>query len=346
MEETIQTDGMGYYPYYFKANEVYKTNNLYEAKRLIEICIQKLENGEVNIHEDGNNIDQTIKFLSIRKYDVYQLAGEIYALSNNPQKAMECYKKFWYWSEQLKQKADFENKDSIVVYSFRRFNEYTLSDLINKEITVCHPSKMNDPFDSPITLWGSEKYLKKICSNNGKEKYIPYFSKTLDYFRIRSFVANRETYDADDNILKNILMWSFYADEHNGFCIRYRLSKHFILWNDKKELHRLRTIPITYVDNLNINETNFDTDKAHGHKYKSWEYENEVRLLSYCPSKDGYFHGEKLDESSSIEEIIFGLRCPDTTKQTIQKLFENSTVKFSYMHMKDDNIYSLTKMDL
>lgn len=53
--------------------------------------------------------------------------------------------KFWFWSEQLKQKGNLENKDSIVVYSFRRFNEHTLSDLIERKITVCRPSKMNDP---------------------------------------------------------------------------------------------------------------------------------------------------------------------------------------------------------
>ena len=116
---------------------------------------------------------------------------------SDKENSVECYKKFWFWSEQLKQKGNLENKDSIVVYSFRRFNEHTLSDLIERKITVCRPSKMNDPFDSPITLWGIEKYLNKICSHEGKDKYIPYFSKALNYFRIRSFIANRKTYEAD-----------------------------------------------------------------------------------------------------------------------------------------------------
>lgn len=264
---------------------------------------------------------------------------------SDKENSVECYKKFWFWSEQLKQKGNLENKDSIVVYSFRRFNEHTLSDLIERKITVCRPSKMNDPFDSPITLWGIEKYLNKICSHEGKDKYIPYFSKALNYFRIRSFIANRKTYEADDSILKNILMWSFYANEHKGFCIRYRLSNHFILWNDKKELHRLRILPVIYEDNLNIDKTTFNTDEAFGYKYRAWNYENEVRLLSYCPSEENDFYGEELKDSS-IEEIIFGLHCPDKTKQTIKKLFGNSAIKFSCMRMKDDNnIYDLVKMD-
>lgn len=347
--EKISDIEMDFYPlYYYKAFNAYKKRNIENAVDKIKICISMFENKDhkVNLSNKDNLISALKIYENVKGQNIFQLAGEIFALSeHNRQYSMECYKKFWYWSEKLKQKADLENKDSIVVYSFRRFNEHTLSDLIERKITVCHPSKMNDPFDSPITLWGSEGYLNKICSNSGKEKYIPFFSRALDYFRIRSFVANKETYDADDNILKNILMWSLYAGEHKGFCVRYRLSKHFILWSDETKLHRLRILPITYVNNLNINKASFNTDEAYGYKYRAWENENEVRLLSYCPYEEDYFYGEELKDSS-IEEIIFGLRCPDTTKQTIQKLFKNSAIKFSCMRMKDDNnIYDLVKMD-
>ncbi len=347
--EKISDIEMDFYPlYYYKAFSAYKKKKFKEAVDNIKMCINLFENiGPNAVLLNNENLISALKmYENIKGQNIYQLAGEIFALSDSDKRnSLECYKKFCYWSEQLKQKGILENKDSIVVYSFRRFNEYTLSDLIGRKITVCHPSKMNDPFDSPITLWGSEKYLNNICSNEGKENYIPFFSKALDYFRIRSFVANRTTYAIDDNILKNILMWSFYADEHKGFCIRYRLSKHFILWKDIDKLHRLRIFPVTYVDDLNINRTSLDTDIAYGYKNRAWKNENEVRLLSYYPSEQGYFYGEKLDDFSTIEEIIFGLRCPDAIKRAIQKLFENDTVKFSYMRMKDDNTYNLVKAD-
>lgn len=347
--EKISNIEMNFYPlYYYKAFSAYKKGNIKDAVDKIKICINLYENVDPNtVLSNNENLICALKiYENVKGQNIYQLAGEIFALSDSDrQNSEECYKKFWYWSEQLKQKGDLENKDSIVVYSFRRFNEYTLSDLVDRKIMVCHPSKMNDPFDSTITLWGSEKYLNKICSNDEKEKYIPFFSRALDYFRIRSFVANRTTYDIDDSILKNILMWSFYADEHKGFCIRYRFSKHFILWNDRDKLHRLRIFPVTYVDNLNINRTSFDTDIAYGYKNRAWEKENEVRLLSYYPSEQGLFYGEKLDDFSAIEEVIFGLHCPDTIRRAIQKLFENNTVKFSCMRMKDNNIYNLIKTD-
>lgn len=84
---------------------------------------------------------------------------------------------------------------------------------------------MNDPFDSIANLWSTESNLNNICT---EEQHISSYSKSFQYFRIRSFVANKVTYDTDDNILKKILMWSFYANEHKGFCIKYRLAKHFI----------------------------------------------------------------------------------------------------------------------
>lgn len=157
--------------------------------------------------------------------EFYQMAGEVYAIIGKHEESMKNYQKYQYHVEQVKNEV-LDEKENAVLYSFRRFNEYTLTDLINNQITVCHSSKMNDPFDSIANIWGSEDNLRKICYSQDCDKYIPIFSESFKYSRIRSFIANRETYEADDNILSNILMWSFYADEHKGFCIRYRLSKH------------------------------------------------------------------------------------------------------------------------
>ena len=338
--ENIETD---FYPlYYYKARGA-KKHDKKKALKEIEVCLELLNKGtkesEPKLFEQIAKLTQAIGYK-----EVYQLAGEIYALNDEYDKSSDCYKKYWYYVEQISQIEDLKSRDSIVVYSFRRFNEHTLSDLVNEEITVSHPSRMNDPFDSPITLWGSEKYLNKICSNDGKEKYIPHFSKSLDYFRIRSFVANRDTYEEDDNILKNILMWSLYADEHKGFCIKYRLSEHFILSKDETKLCHLRILPITYENKLDLNRRTIYTDMAFGYKHRIWEYENEVRLLSYNPTFEGSWFGEPLDGNSQIEEVILGLSCPDNARQTIKNVFK-SFGNFSHMEMDENNVYNLIKKE-
>lgn len=278
----------------------------------------------------------------------YQLAGEVYAINGHKDKALKCYQKYQYYTEQIVDDI-FRNRDSIVLYSFRKFNEYSLADLINNEITVSPPCKMNDPFDSLANIWSSEDNLNNICVNKEKSKYIPLFNKSFEYFRIRSFSANTDTYDdADEIILTKILMWSFYADEHRGFCIKYRLSKDFLKKENDTYIHNMRIIPVEYKEEYDISKkTQLDTNESYAYKYKKWTEENEVRLLSYNTKTEDYFLGEVLDNKSRIEEIIFGLRCNKKTITTIINLMKNNIeIKYSKMEMDKNNVYHLLKRNI
>ena len=75
---------------------------------------------------------------------------------------------------------------------------------------------------------GLKENLKKLCK---EQKHIKPYSKSFDYFRIRSFCIN------EDKTIGNVVMWSHYAGEHTGFCIKYKLSKHFMCQeeNDNNE---------------------------------------------------------------------------------------------------------------
>lgn len=75
----------------------------------------------------------------------------------------------------------------------------------------------------------------------------------------------------------SILMWSHYANNHEGFCIGYDTSR--IPQNIKKEFY-----PVFYHETLfplikkgeDINEYKFNSLI----KYKDWKYENEWRLIA------------------------------------------------------------------
>ena len=72
---------------------------------------------------------------------MYFLAGEVYANRNISDKSIEYYKKHLYYKLFLK--SDFEEAKSVSLLSFRNYNLYTLSDIINNEITVCPSRIMN-----------------------------------------------------------------------------------------------------------------------------------------------------------------------------------------------------------
>lgn len=322
-----------------------------KAAEHIRLSIDLIEKSTRNI--DLNQIECDIDFraemLNIPYYKVYFFAGELYANIGKRDESLKCYQKYQYWNEQVKNKELCE-KENVVVYSFRRFNEYSLSDLINDEITVCHPSVMNDPFDSIANLWSTENNLKNICT---KKEHVSSYSKSFQYFRIRSFVANKDTYETDDKILKKILMWSFYADEHKGFCVKYRLSKHFIKQEKNTEYCNLRMIPVEYEESFGLEGTkSITTSNSYALKNKVWEYEDEVRLLSYNINSESKFLGIALSDDKSneskIEEIIFGLLCPEEHKKVIKNIVKGYPykIKLREIYRTDNNIYNLCIRDI
>lgn len=337
--------------YYYKAWGAFKVESDYKAaEKYIEEC-ESLFREEINLGEYFSQSDSASTFnnLPVMQKDsfrsFYQMAGEVYAINGRHDKALESYQKYQYYTEQVTNKV-LDEKENVVLYSFRRFNEHTLADLINKQITVCHPSKMNDPFDSIANMWSSEDNLRRICKNPHCDKYIPIYSESFKYFRIRSFVANKNTYETDDNFLSKISMWSFYADEHRGFCIRYRLSKQFIKKPWDGSYCHLRIMPVKYVEEYDLSDkTYIDTNDSFGYKSMDWRNENELRLISYNTTTENPFFGERLDENSRIEEIIFGIKCPQTTKDTICNLIEkyNYQIMLSEMVQDEHNVYFLRK---
>lgn len=82
-----------------------------------------------------------------------------------------------------------------------------------------------------------------------------------------------------------------------------------------------------------------------GYKYVDWAKEREVRLISYNTTSDSPFFGEKLDDNSKIEEIVFGFRCPQETKEVICSLIKNYDyhIQLSEMVQDKDNVYCLRK---
>lgn len=151
--------------------------------------------------------------------EIYFCAGCIYAELEQYDKSKEYFVRSNYYD--VLSLSDFNDEEFVSVYSFRRYNEYSLSDLINNTITVSPSTKMNDPFDSLINLWASEEQLKQTCVNS-ESKHITPLCKSFKFFRVRSFCIEN-----DKLPVRNILMWSHYAGEHTGFCIKYKLSNHF-----------------------------------------------------------------------------------------------------------------------
>lgn len=343
---------------YIRAEYIYENKIDDKGKSYIKIAKEYIDEAiqMLSINKD-TELDSVIddpfilcNLLKIKEYKVYQLAGQIYAMyaSNMEQskfedKALDYYKKYQIMLQRYKNNMTLENKSEIAVYSFRKYSIHTLEDLINNTITVIKPSKMNDPFDSIANLWRKRENLEKITNGKGHESIL---EKSMEYFRIRSFQANTATYNTDDSILQNVKMWSNYADNHYGFCIKYRLNKKFFREVNETAEITYRIAPIQYVPYyvIDSNKKTLNTFDAYFIKNKDWKEEGEVRLLSYNPKIEDDHWGVPMGNDAKIEEVIFGYLCTDDCKKTIYNLLSPKGVSFYMMKPTPKiDIYHLVK---
>jgi hypothetical protein len=312
--------------------------------------VQKLSS-EITIHINSKlSVARSAIFchFPLEERQLYELAGEIcsnifskYKEYKYYEESIEYYKIYQYHlSNGIKSQYD-ENKDKVVVYSFRKYNKYVLSDLINKQLTLCRPKMMNDPFDTIVMIWSEPERMAQTCKD--KPHIIPY-SKSFEYYRIRSFSIGEN--NDEDSPLKKILMWSHYADSHKGFCIKYEFKGKFLKNCDEKKLINIILKKSDYGDTpIKLNTKDIDLDLAFFRKYGIWENEYEVRLLSYNPTLDSDTESVPLDNDAQIKDIYFGLKFNEENISTIKNIL-GDTVKYHKMKINENNIYNLEIDDL
>ena len=144
--------------YYLFAKHMYEkviATSSNDIKKTIDSVVLNIEKAELR--------DLKLKKLSIidsignaeyhywkeKRNEFYFLAGEIYAFIGYEDRALYWFKKYHYTNLLLKS----EFKKEISLFSFRNITKYAYADLLNRTITVSHPIKMNDPFDSIFLLW-------------------------------------------------------------------------------------------------------------------------------------------------------------------------------------------------
>lgn len=335
--------------YYFKALFLWRANNFIQAVENIKVSIKligclntdpfAIENSTIMKFSEGDGIYMAItniKHPNKQIADVYLLAGEIFSKLGNDEEALCYYKRAHYYLLQLK--SDFEKLPFINVFTFRGYSKkHSFDDIKDNKITVSPSWSMNDPFDSIINLWADKNHLMQTCKEHTHAKP---FAESFRYFRIRSFC-----YGNDNEVINKTLMWSHYAEEHKGYCVKYRLSQNFIKQKVHTGFEHMYLKQVEYTDKaINIDTTSIDTTTAFATKSKEWSYEHEIRLIAYLPENKEEYKGIDLDKDSFIEAIYFGYRCEDTTINKVKSYFDYCKHKTTFykMELNKGDVYNMT----
>lgn len=278
-------------------------------------------------------------------YKIYLLAAQLYARAGKMEECRGMYNKYYYYAHKVNVDSSIRERESVVVYSFRKYSIYSLQDLAKGEVTLVRPDKMNDPFDSLARyIAGDSERLKRNCNQHD---HVKVQSECFKHFYIRSFIANKKTYSSDISILRNKLMWAYYANGHQGLCLKYRIDKDYFKQFDDSKMSFTRLIPVKYNKErrkISIYEA-LNTSNAFAFKDKCWEPEKEVRLLHFSPYCDDDHYSIPLDEKIKLEEIIFGFNCNKEARATIAKLAPSGCKLFEMTNDEEKDICTLIKKE-
>lgn len=311
------------------AFELYKHGEFAHA---IEIMRPEMEKIDLIFQ---NFDDRRYMKQELRLDKVCGLMADIFGALDDSTNAQKFYEYHHFMKMQLNH--DFKSDNNVNLYQFRRFSEYSIANLVKREITLSHPSVMNDINDTLILNHLSSPNFGRGCYD---QKHLPYFAKSYDDYRIASFCSDDP--ENGRTAISNTLMWAHYAQEHRGFCIEYQFSPKEYMRNDIKGCTASRLFRIRYASEssiINVDDSR-TTDLAFLTKSSDWKYENEVRLLQYKPANGALRQQYSLNSDTKITAIYFGVRCPDSTISIIRKLV-GADIPLYKMRIDFFDIYNL-----
>ena len=215
-----------------------------------------------------------------------------------------------------------KNSEGTEFYQYSPLSKEIIYNITNQEIHFSNPNNFNDPFDPLI----------RILNKDDSEGML----KLLN-FRISCLSKNN----------KNILMWSHYANKHQGICIKYNIAK---LLKEKdiifKKTEYIKTMPQPQSGfHLELSDTTTIID-AFTQKHDSWEYEEEYKLIVRTDENTPVL--KKCD----IEEIYLGKDVSPKDAEFIKKTVDNknntdgTNIKLYQMKINDYNIFELEEQEL
>lgn len=232
-----------------------------------------------------------------------------------------------------------------ILYKYRSLRSEFTEDIITDNIIhYSSPVHLNDPHDLfPYVKPLSEDEKRHLFLSCGiPDEYIknglPNLNQQDLHRVVQTTFANIGIFSLS-KICNSILMWSHYADAHNGMCFGFDISA-------DKEAFRC-PISVSYqneraVIDLTEIQRNGDWNVQQVYdaltvKYKQWEYEQEVRCFNQfdMPDKNVVY------KDKALKEVIFGWLVPENKRVEIAKLCKayHKDVDFYGMVMVNDRAF-------
>lgn len=256
-----------------------------------------------------------------------------------------------------------EETEEKLFFRYQKIDEYTKDNLKKNVLYFNDPENFNDPFDCKIDITheGTKKDWSNYLLRNRSPLEINQLIRDKKIKRKKNIlILNRakinnelreEVFEKSPHRVccfsatkLNILMWSHYAENHQGICLCFRAHKkgngHYITLDSKQYF----LFPVNY-DEEKPKKVNMLYGKQYQElmdfiltKYSDWDYETEYRIPIL---KDEFVQGyTKKFNKEDLEGVIFGL---NAKPEKIKEIYEIIDIHYLRQGIKV-NFYSTHKI--
>lgn len=277
-----------------------------------------------------NSFETMVEYLYNVKYRLYLNLGICYANLGDQynKEAVEAFKKYFFYLL----KDGNTTAYSLTCFAFHGFSKHFLKNLSKEKLNLSSPLKFNDIFDCPILdLLNNDngpsrlkrdallQCVKLACFT--KNEFLPTVQDILNG------VPQKTKSDAEE--YRNELLWSHYADNHQGLCVEYVFNSSITKSDDKSSQMVWFFREVQYLSDLDKIKHNGSINIYDGFfvKSKAWSYENELRLLHFDLNGNKKDRFSSISISQSVKSVTFGERCSELNIKTTIYLLKNKKYK-------------------
>ena len=198
--------------------------------------------------------------------------------------------------------------------------------------------RLNDPFEGMMDFSEDYKTLEFLKSLNGNDNLKVAYDAIVEELKYKGVYSLSRDF-------KNEILWSLYANGHEGFVIGYNVDKLLEDINFNKEITLANILTVGYETKpkgllrwRDLPYNGLNLSNAIGIKSKNWEYENEVRII---------FEQNGITEYNyqAVSRIIFGMRSAESDIVNTMKLLKGRNYRYQRI-VKQESSFELDLEEL
>lgn len=221
--------------------------------------------------------------------------------------------------------------------------ERDLKSLSEDRIFVPTPKQLNDPTEAVVEdsrLYEALELIKRLLEKSSKG--LSNVEEEYEHFKEHIFHAGIYSLS---KTATNELMWAYYANGHNGYAIEFDTDVLYKSLNGGTRYSNIFAFDINYVKSLpeidlsvlyKLQGDDF-MQKYTGFKSKSWEHEQEYRLVF---NKGGEL---KHIDYRAIKGFVFGYLMPQEDIEYVMNLFKGRHLTYKKIKLNPKNYQFYTE---